>query len=134
MQSGPAQRQRTRAEEAAAAHKQALVAVGEFIRAQRQLGQLSLRELAERARVSNPYLSQLERGLYQPSAPVLRSIARALGVNTGTMFTMAGFLDEEGKETRKLSVEQAISVDPRLSPEQKRALKTIYRSFLAETP
>ena len=108
--------------------------MGEFIRAQRQLGQLSLRELAERARVSNPYLSQLERGLYQPSAPVLRSIARALGVNPGTMFTMAGFLDEEPKESRKTSVEQAIRVEPRLSPDQKRALVMIYRSFLAETP
>jgi transcriptional regulator with XRE-family HTH domain len=108
--------------------------VGEFIRAQRQLGQLSLRELADRARVSNPYLSQLERGMYQPSAQVLRSIARALGVNPGTMFTMAGFLDDEPSGQKKPSIEQAISLDPRLTPDQKRALMTIYRSFLAETP
>jgi len=109
------------------------MAVGEFIRAQRKLAQLSLRDLAEKARVSNPYLSQLERGMYQPSAHVLRSIAGALGLNPGMMFTLAGFLDDESQERSQPSVEQAISLDPRLSTEQKRALITIYRSFLAGT-
>ena len=88
---------------------------------------------AEKARVSNPYLSQLERGMYQPSAHVLRSIAGALGLNPGMMFTLAGFLDDESQERSQPSVEQAISLDPRLSTEQKRALITIYRSFLAGT-
>src|SRR2546421_7260951 len=104
-----AKRQRS-AKQVAAAQKQAFIALGEFIHAQRQLAQLSLRELATKARVSNPYLSQLERGMYRPSAQVLRSIAGALGLDVRTMFTVAGFIDDRSDEPRQPTVERAISL------------------------
>src|SRR5437879_13673628 len=104
-----------------------LSALGELIRSQRRLANLSLRELAERTDVSNPYLSQIERGLHEPSVRVLRSIARALNVSAETLLAQAGLLDEvkragaggggEGPDT-----ESAIRADPRLTGEQKDAL------------
>ena len=75
-----------------------LEALGEFIRSQRKLAQLSLRDLAERTQVSNPYLSQIERGLHEPSVRVLRSIAKALNVSAETLLAQAGLLEEENGE------------------------------------
>jgi transcriptional regulator with XRE-family HTH domain len=106
--------------------------LGEFIRGQRELANLSMRQLAEIAKISNPYLSQVERGLYKPSADVLKNIANALHISAETMYTQAGLLDEnkESAENRH-GVEHAVKLDPRLSVDQKEALIRIYRSFTA---
>src|SRR5215469_14572031 len=79
--------------------------LGEFIKAQRELANLSLRQLADVAKVSNPYLSQLERGLYKPSAEVLKNIAEALHISAETMFAQAGLLDPESRDIHHGSVE-----------------------------
>src|SRR6202171_4397085 len=103
-------------------------ALGEFIRAQRQLADLSLRQLAELAKVSNPYLSQVERGLYKPSAQVLKGIAEALQVSAESMYMRAGLLDEEVEAPS--SVEMAIRTDLQLTTEQKETLLRVYRGLL----
>lgn len=102
-------------------------AVGDFIRMQRQLANLSLRQLADMAKVSNPYLSQIERGMYKPSADVLKSLAKALEVSAETLFVRAGLLDEMSDSC---TVEQAIRLDRALSAKQKEALIGVYRGFL----
>ncbi|MFP5070539.1 helix-turn-helix domain-containing protein [Pseudonocardia nantongensis] len=122
-------------------------ALGGFIRAQRQMAKLSLREMAAMTKVSNAYLSQVERGLHQPSLKVLRSIADALHLNTDQMLSRAGWSARdddpvpgpdgpaaesgpaESAEPVVPSVEAAIAVDSRLSEEQKAALLGVYRSF-----
>jgi transcriptional regulator with XRE-family HTH domain len=104
--------------------------LGEFIKAQRELANLSLRQLSEMTKVSNPYLSQVERGLYKPSADVLKSIAEALHVSAETMFTQAGLLDSESRDTGPSSVEDAIRLDSSLSTDQKDTLIRIYRGFV----
>jgi transcriptional regulator with XRE-family HTH domain len=105
-------------------------AVGDFIRAQRELARLSLRQLADLSQVSNPYLSQIERGLYRPSAQVLKSIAEALSISAETLFAQAGLLDSEPGEERD-AVEESIRLSRRLGDEQKGALLAVYHSFLA---
>lgn len=103
--------------------------VGEFIRDQRRLGQLSLRKLADQAGVSNPYLSQIERGLRRPSAEILQQIAKALEISAETLFVRAGILDERvGSEVDLVG---AISRDPTLTDDQRQTLAHIYRSFQA---
>ena len=99
--------------------------VGAFIRQQRERSAISLRKLAERAGISNPYLSQIERGLRKPSAEILKRIARGLSVSAETRFEQAGLL--EGREVPNL--ENAIDADITLSERQKQALREIYRSF-----
>jgi transcriptional regulator with XRE-family HTH domain len=111
-----------------------LEALGTFIRNQRKLADLSLRDLAERTNVSNPYLSQIERGLHEPSVRVLRSIARALNVSAETLLAQAGVLegDETGPSDRPpATTEDAIRADPNLSHSQKEALLSVYRSYRA---
>src|SRR5687767_3833507 len=103
-------------------------ALGEFIRTQRRLANLSLRQMANLAKVSNPYLSQVERGIYKPSAEVLKSIADALHISAEAMFAKIGLIDERSPESRP-DVETAIRLDPVLSDEQKEALIGVYRSF-----
>jgi transcriptional regulator with XRE-family HTH domain len=106
-------------------------ALGDFIRSQRQLARLSLRQLAELTSVSNPYLSQIERGLYRPSAQVLKSIAEALHLSAETIYAEAGLLDQRvAEEATTPRVEEAIRLDPQLSTEQKEALIQVYRGFL----
>src|SRR5262249_21667590 len=100
-------------------------ALGEFIRAQRKLANLSLRELAAMADVSNAYLSQIERGLHEPSVRVLRSIAQALEISSNLVFSQAGLLDPDAAP----GTEEAIMADTVLSPAQKEALLAVYRSF-----
>ena len=109
-----------------------LEAVGEFIRSQRRLAQLSLRQLAEKAKVSNPYLSQIERGIYKPSAEVLKGIAGALNVSAETLYAKIGLVDAdaEGEDAKAPSVEEAIRLDPRLSTRQKETLLSVYRDFV----
>lgn len=107
--------------------------LGEFIRTQRELTDLSLRRLAGLAKISNPYLSQIERGLYKPSAEVLKSLAEALGIAPEKLFEMAGFLDQEEPTADAPGVEEAIRLDEKLTPEQKEALISVYRGFVRET-
>jgi transcriptional regulator with XRE-family HTH domain len=103
--------------------------VGDFIRVQRRFADLSLRQLAELANVSNAYLSQVERGLYRPSAHVLKSIADALNLSAETLYERAGLLDED-EERERPGVEEAIALDERLTDEQKESLVRLYRVFL----
>jgi transcriptional regulator with XRE-family HTH domain len=104
--------------------------VGEFIRAQRELANLSLRQLADVAKISNPYLSQIERGLHKPSADVLKNLASALKISAETMYAQAGLLDESTGARSAPGVEEAIRLDARLSADQKETLARIYRGFV----
>jgi len=108
-----------------------LEALGRFIRSQRTLANLSLRDLAERTNVSNPYLSQIERGLHEPSVRVLRSIARALNVSAETLLTQAGLMEAGSDERPTVTVEDAVRADTGLSDSQKEALLAVYRSYRA---
>ena len=109
-----------------------LEALGSFIHNQRKLANLSLRELAERTNVSNPYLSQIERGLHEPSVRVLRSIARALNLSAESLLAQAGVLEGEDStatDRPQVTAEDAIRADPYLSQSQKEALLSVYRSY-----
>lgn len=105
--------------------------LGQFIRAQRDATQMSVRRLAEAAGVSNPYLSQIERGLRKPSAEILQQIAKALRISVETLYVHAGILDRDGDEVRS-SVIEAIVGDERLTADQRHTLITVYESFLAQ--
>ena len=113
-------------------------ALGDFIRSQRKLANLSLRQLAELTSLSNPYLSQVERGLHQPSVRVLRLLADALNVSAETLLAQAGLFDPgpdqagPGADVDAQSVESVIRADARLDDEQKAALLAVYRSMLRE--
>src|SRR5512141_167362 len=103
--------------------------LGEFIRDQRHIGHLSLRKLSEMAGISNPYLSQIERGLRKPSADILRQIASALHISAETLYVRAGILDEPGGPTDLIA---EIRRTGDLDEEQKRALVQIYETFRRE--
>ena len=106
-----------------------LEALGALIRAQRTQAELTLRELAARANVSNPYLSQIERGLHEPSVRVLKAIAGALNLSAESLLIQAGVLEGD-EDDAPPSVEEAVRADPRLSKDQRAALLSVYRSFL----
>jgi transcriptional regulator with XRE-family HTH domain len=108
-----------------------LADVGEFIKLQRETARMSVRRLAELAGVSNPYLSQIERGLRKPSADILQQIAKALQISAETLYVRAGFLSDEPSAGN--DVRDAIARDPRLTPEQRHALLNVYESFVAST-
>jgi len=110
-----------------------LDALGRFIRHQRELARMSLRQLAELAEISNPYLSQIERGIHRPSAEVLNALSRPLGLSARTLYAKAGLLDEDGSAAANPDVEEAIRLDPRLNDPQKDALLRLYR-VLREAP
>jgi transcriptional regulator with XRE-family HTH domain len=106
--------------------------LGAFIRRQRRLADLSLRDMASLTSVSNAYLSQIERGLHQPSLRVLRSIAQALRIAPEDLLRRANFItgrDETGPGAAPPDTETAILADQRLSPAQREALLNVYRSF-----
>jgi transcriptional regulator with XRE-family HTH domain len=103
--------------------------LGEFIRDQRRTARLSLRKLSELAGISNPYLSQIERGLRKPSAEILQAIARALQISSETLYVRAGFLEERATEGDLVG---DILRDRTISEGQKQALVEIYRSFQRE--
>ena len=101
--------------------------VGSFIREQRERSALSIRKLAEMTGVSNPYLSQIERGIRRPSAEILRSIAEALAIRTETLYERAGLLDK----TEAPGICDAINADLKLTTGQKQAMMEIYQSFIS---
>jgi transcriptional regulator with XRE-family HTH domain len=104
------------------------VGLGDYIREQRRSAQISLRQLARQAGVSNPYLSQIERGLRKPSAEILQQIAKALRISAEALYVQAGILEErEGTE-----LAQALLYDPHLTERQKQVLIEIYDSFRKE--
>ena len=115
-------------------------ALGAFIRTQRKMANLSLRQLAELTSLSNPYLSQIERGLHQPSVRVLKAISDALNLSAETLLAQAGLIDavtgespdadETGQEAR---TEDVIGADRRLSEDQKAALIAVYRSMVDQS-
>ncbi len=106
-----------------------LAELGEFIKAQREIASMSVRRLADLAGVSNPYLSQIERGLRRPSAEVLQQLAKALKISVETLYVRAGFLADDGADAP--SVREAIGRDPLLTAEQKQALLNVYESYLS---
>ena len=110
-------------------------AFGSFLRAQRRLANLSLRDMAERTKVSNAYLSQIERGQHAPSVRVLRSIAKALDLSAEAMLAQAGLFEEDPSPDDGAggppATEAAIRRDSKLTSDQKEALLSVYRSYLA---
>jgi transcriptional regulator with XRE-family HTH domain len=103
--------------------------LGAFIRDQRRSARLSLRSLSERTGISNPYLSQIERGLRKPSADILQRVARALSVAAETLYVRAGILEPRERDE---DLEAAINQDTTLNDRQKQALLEVYRSFQRE--
>jgi len=106
--------------------------VAELLRTQRQVARLSLRHLAKMTHVSDSYLSQVERGLYEPSPEVLKSIADALNLPISSLYERLGWLDDEPAGDRSVTpgVEQAIEADDKLTAAQKRALLEMYRTLI----
>ena len=100
--------------------------LGTFIRDQRERANLSLRRLADKADMSNPYLSQIERGIRKPSAEILKNLSRALEISANSLYRRAGLIDEE---TAPTSVFEAIEADKRLDAEQKNVLLDMYRAL-----
>lgn len=113
--------------------REQLEAFGSFVRTQRQLAKLSLREMADLAMISNPYLSQIERGLHEPSIRVVKAIAKALDISTETLLAQVGLLEEDRPDGRVPgATEAAIVGDPYLTDPQRQALLAVYRSYVAE--
>jgi transcriptional regulator with XRE-family HTH domain len=112
-------------------------ALGAFIRDKRKMANLSLRQLAERTKLSNPYLSQIERGLHQPSVRVIRLISDALNVSAESLLAQAGLLHKDGTaddaktEAAPPDIETAIKAEQRLTDDQKSALIAVLRSMLS---
>jgi transcriptional regulator with XRE-family HTH domain len=113
------------------ADNESWMSFGGYLRSQRQLAQLSLRQLAELTKVSNPYLSQIERGLHQPSVSVIKSLAQALNLSVGEMLAHAADI-VTGEESTS-TTESSIRTDPDLSDSQKSALLAVYRSMVTES-
>lgn len=109
-----------------------LETLGGLIRAQRTQAQLTLRDLAEKANVSNPYLSQIERGLHAPSVRVVKAIASALNLSAESLLVQAGLLEHENSDgtAATTTVEAAVNADAQLSNDQRAALLSVYRSFV----
>lgn len=117
--------------------KDPVAAFGDYVRSQRKLAELSLRQLADLTSLSNPYLSKLERGLHQPSVTAVTNIAKALGVPAETLLAKAaglvpGFDSDKDGATKSQTTEQVIKQDPALTDDQKLALLSVYRSFVDE--
>lgn len=108
---------------------EALTDLGRYLRAQRELAHLSLRHLARMTNVSDSYLSQVERGLYQPSGEVLKSIAEGLGISPDALFRKLGWLQDESSEHAETSVPAAIAADAVLTQAQKSALLHMYQAM-----
>jgi transcriptional regulator with XRE-family HTH domain len=109
-------------------------ALGEIIRQQRELAEMSMRQFAQLAGISNPYLSQIERGLRAPSQHVLDGIASALKMSSDALYEQAGMPVPGDEEDPVSEVLEAIDADPLLTSRQRAALKEIYESFVAASP
>ena len=109
--------------------------LGEYLREQRQSAQLSLRQLSEAAGISNPYISQIERGLKKPSAEILQALAKGLRISAESLYIRAGILDERTDlgGAPAVDVTDVILADPRLNDRQRAALLDVYESFVGET-
>lgn len=101
--------------------------LGDFIRVQRERANLSLRRLAEKAGISNPYLSQIERGIRKPSAEILKSLSRALEISANSLYSKAGLIDDDPAPP---TVFEAVGADDRLNGDQKRVLLDMYRALV----
>jgi transcriptional regulator with XRE-family HTH domain len=104
--------------------------IGSYIREQREQARISLRQLAQNAGISNPYLSQIERGLRRPSADILQQIAKGLRISAEALYVQAGFLEDRPPGS---AVSQAVMTDPELTQRQRQMLIEIYESFRKET-
>jgi transcriptional regulator with XRE-family HTH domain len=117
--------------------REQLQSLGAFIRTQRQQAQMSLRDLAEKTNVSNPYLSQIERGLHEPSMRVLKAISDALNVSIETLLARAGLVSD-GADTAEgpasIDTATAIGADPALTDEQRSSLLAVYHSYVDPRP
>jgi transcriptional regulator with XRE-family HTH domain len=107
--------------------------LGEIIRQQREMAELSMRQFADLAGISNPYLSQIERGLRAPSEQVLEGIAGALKMSSDALYRQAG-MPPPGEETESSAVLDAIAADKRLTGRQRAALREVYEAFVARAP
>ena len=114
--------------------------LGAFIRTQRKMANLSLRQLAELTSLSNPYLSQIERGLHQPSVRVLKALSDGLNLSAETLLAQAGLIDsvtgesaDAGETGQRSRTEEVIGTDDRLSDDQKAALIAVYRSMVDQS-
>lgn len=109
--------------------------LGDYLREQRQSAQLSLRQLSEVAGISNPYISQIERGLKKPSAEILQALAKALRISAESLYIRAGFLEEGAdRGDAPADVTDAILSDPRLNDRQRAVLLDVYESFVGKPP
>jgi transcriptional regulator with XRE-family HTH domain len=108
--------------------------LGEIIRRQRELAEMSMRQFAQIAGISNPYLSQIERGLRAPSQQVLDGIARALKVSADALYEQAGMSPPGEEGALDSAVLDAIAADPRLTSRQKATLRDVYEAFIAGAP
>ncbi len=108
--------------------------LGDYLREQRHSAELSLRQLSEVAGISNPYLSQIERGLKKPSAEILQALAKALRISAESLYVRAGFLEERADhaEAARVDVQAAVLADPALSNRQRAVLLDVYESFVGE--
>lgn len=107
--------------------------LGDYLKEQRQQAQLSLRQLADRTGISNPYLSQIERGLKKPSAEILQSLAKGLRISAEQLYVRAGFLDATPVgDGQAPDVRRAIQTDPRLTDRQRKVLLDVYSSFVED--
>jgi len=113
--------------------KRSAATLGEIIRKQRELGEMSMRQFAELAGISNPYLSQIERGLRAPSEHVLDGIAGALQVSADALYRQAG-MSVPGEEPQNTAVLDGIAADPRLTARQRAALREVYEAFVGAPP
>src|SRR5580704_7927817 len=107
-----------------------MATIGDYIRQQREQAKISLRQLADQAGVSNPYLSQIERGLRKPSAEILQQIARGLRISAEALYVQAGILEDRPGDS---GVRSALLTDPQLTERQKQVLIEIYESFRQES-
>ena len=107
--------------------------LGEYLKEQRQSAKLSLRQLSEVAGISNPYISQIERGLKKPSAEILQALAKALRISAESLYIRAGILEERTHDgARAVDVTDAVLADPQLNDRQRAVLLDVYESFVGE--
>lgn len=106
--------------------------LGAYLKEQRQQAELSLRQVADLAGISNPYLSQIERGLKRPSAEILQALAKGLAISAEQLYVHAGILDAPTGEDATIDTRQAIKSDPRLTDKQRKALLDVYDSYVGD--